>query len=190
MSHDVSNDDSITFCLMAYQMMIPSCTLCLMTYQMMIPCTLCLITRRYFSKNGGIIEAFLECADACAGESPNSAMVQSPSVQCRITPDGKPAVISTHDQLLDGQSFSGCIFPAQGGYRREIIRQAMAVCEVRSALASDSHCGCAWRFCDALSNVTHSDICGGCLQSVRTLVVKTESIVLTIRRGCFGDYRE
>ena len=84
------------------------------------------IADRYFSMNGGIVEAFLECAD-----DSNSAQVQSPSVQCRITPDGKPSVISMHDQLLDGQSFSGCIFPAQGTYRREIIQQATAVCEVR-----------------------------------------------------------
>ncbi|MCA1481760.1 carboxylate-amine ligase, partial [Bradyrhizobium sp. NBAIM08] len=47
----------------------------------------------------------------------------SPSVQCRIDPDGVCDVASTHDQLLggkDGQVFLGAYFPAQPGYAATI----------------------------------------------------------------------
>lgn len=58
---------------------------------------------------GAIVEAFVE------GESK-----RSPSVQGRITPNGKVEILSTHDQILggpDGQIYLGCRFPADEAYR-------------------------------------------------------------------------
>jgi hypothetical protein len=48
-------------------------------------------------------------------------------VQLRITPLGKVELLSTHDQMLggpSGQSYLGCIFPADPGYARAITRDA------------------------------------------------------------------
>lgn len=61
-----------------------------------------------FNEMGGVVEAFVE------GE-----IKESPSVQCRIDPDGKCGVASTHDQLLGGESgqvFLGAYFPANTEY--------------------------------------------------------------------------
>ena len=58
---------------------------------------------------GGIAEAFVE-----------GDVKSSPSVQCRINAVGVPQVISTHDQVLGGESgqiFEGCTFPAAEDYR-------------------------------------------------------------------------
>src|SRR5438477_720837 len=55
---------------------------------------------------------------------------RSPSVQLRITPLGKVELLSTHDQLLggpSGQSYLGCVFPADTGYAVLITRQAEKV---------------------------------------------------------------
>lgn len=60
----------------------------------------------------GIVEEFID------GE-----IKESPSVQCRINPLGMTDVISTHDQLLGGESgqvFIGATFPANLEYTREI----------------------------------------------------------------------
>ncbi len=56
--------------------------------------------------------------------------VRSPSVQLRITPLGKVEVLSTHDQMLggpSGQSYLGCIFPADPAYAAAITRDAARV---------------------------------------------------------------
>jgi hypothetical protein len=61
---------------------------------------------------GGVVEAFVE------GE-----IKTSPSVQCRINPLQKVDVISTHDQVLGGESgqvYIGATFPADEAYRYEI----------------------------------------------------------------------
>ena len=53
--------------------------------------------------------------------------VRSPSVQLRITPLGKVEVLSTHDQMLGGpggQSYLGCIFPADPAYASAITHDA------------------------------------------------------------------
>src|SRR5207249_10960281 len=53
--------------------------------------------------------------------------VRSPSVQLRITPLGVVELLSTHDQLLggpSGQSYLGCVFPADTGYAALITREA------------------------------------------------------------------
>lgn len=66
----------------------------------------------------GIVEAYME------GEEKTS-----PSVQCRINPLGEVDIISTHDQVLAGdtnQVFVGAHFPADVSYRAEIA--ALAKC--------------------------------------------------------------
>ncbi|MFN0200752.1 MAG: peptide ligase PGM1-related protein [Bacteroidia bacterium] len=65
-----------------------------------------------FHSMGGIVEAFI------SGEK-----MESPSVQCRINPLGEPDIISTHDQLLGGESgqvYLGASFPANAEYSQEI----------------------------------------------------------------------
>ena len=72
-----------------------------------------------YSEMGGIVEAFVD------GE-----IKESPSVQCRITPLGHCEIISTHDQLLGGESgqvFVGAKFPASSEYASELGKMGMAV---------------------------------------------------------------
>ena len=74
-----------------------------------------------FQQMGGIVEAFID------GE-----LKESPSVQCRIDPDGVCGVASTHDQLLSGESgqvFIGAYFPAQPAYAVAISRMGKKVAE-------------------------------------------------------------
>ena len=57
---------------------------------------------------------------------------RSPSVQMRVTPLGKLEVLSTHDQLLggpSGQSYLGCVFPADAAYASTITEDAVKVGE-------------------------------------------------------------
>ncbi len=63
---------------------------------------------------GAIVESFIEGDEK-----------RSPSAQYRVDPLGNLDVISTHDQVLGGNSgqiFLGCRFPADGQYRLEIQR--------------------------------------------------------------------
>src|SRR5262249_11277863 len=74
-----------------------------------------------FQEMGGIVEGFVE------GE-----IKQSPSVQCRIDPDGHYQVASTHDQLLGGeggQVFLGAYFPADPAYAVTIGHMGKKVAE-------------------------------------------------------------
>jgi len=74
-----------------------------------------------FNSMGGIVEAFIE-GDA----------KESPSVQCRINPLGVSEIISTHDQLLGGESgqvFLGATFPANIEYTREIAEMGKIVAD-------------------------------------------------------------
>lgn len=74
-----------------------------------------------FEQMGGIVEAFVE------GE-----LKMSPSVQCKIDPLGNVEIISTHDQVLGGDSgqiFIGAHFPADESYRIEIGKLAKAIAE-------------------------------------------------------------
>ncbi len=71
-----------------------------------------------FRERGGIVE---ERVGVGAQE------VRSPSVQLRVTPLGQVELLSTHDQMLggpSGQSYLGCIFPADPAYAVEISREA------------------------------------------------------------------
>ena len=55
---------------------------------------------------------------------------RSPSVQLRVTPLGAVELLSTHDQLLggpSGQSYLGCVFPADTGYAALITPEAAKV---------------------------------------------------------------
>jgi hypothetical protein len=55
---------------------------------------------------------------------------RSPSVQLRVTPLGDVELLSTHDQLLggpSGQSYLGCVFPADTGYASLITQEAAKV---------------------------------------------------------------
>lgn len=79
----------------------------------------------YFRKlgsMGGIVEEFVSAKEA-----------RSPSVQMRINPDRSVQLISSHDQVLGGntgQSYQGCRFPANDSYRQLIQREAFAIAEV------------------------------------------------------------
>src|SRR5881398_3798502 len=56
--------------------------------------------------------------------------IRSPSVQLRVTPLGVVELLSTHDQLLggpSGQSYLGCVFPADPGYAALITGEAAKV---------------------------------------------------------------
>jgi PGM1 C-terminal domain/ATP-grasp domain len=55
---------------------------------------------------------------------------KSPSVQLRVTPLSDVELLSTHDQLLGGQSgqtYLGCVFPANPEYAPAITREAAKV---------------------------------------------------------------
>ncbi len=70
---------------------------------------------------GGIVEVFVD-----------GLKKHSPSVQCRINPLGKVEVLSTHDQLLGGESgqvFLGATFPADQEYAKEIGEMGRCVSE-------------------------------------------------------------
>jgi hypothetical protein len=54
----------------------------------------------------------------------------SPSVQLDITPYGEVAVLSTHEQVLDGensQRYTGCRFPADPAYAADLARYGRAI---------------------------------------------------------------
>jgi hypothetical protein len=72
-----------------------------------------------FTSMNGIVEEYIE------GKTKTS-----PSVQCRVNPLGKVDVISTHDQILGGESgqvFMGARFPAHTDYAVDIGAMGMAV---------------------------------------------------------------
>lgn len=74
-----------------------------------------------FQHMGGIVESFVE-----------GDIKTSPSVQCRINPMGECKVISTHDQLVGGESgqvFLGANFPAAEEYAIEIGEDGKKVAE-------------------------------------------------------------
>ena len=72
-----------------------------------------------FERDGGIVE------ERIVGEE-----LLSPSVQLRARPDGSVELLSTHDQLLggaSGQSYLGCVFPADPAYSRLISEPAQRI---------------------------------------------------------------
>lgn len=72
-------------------------------------------------EKGGIVEAFID------GEEKGS-----PSVQCRINPLGMVDIISTHDQVLGGESgqvYLGASFPAKPDYAPALAEMGRLVAE-------------------------------------------------------------
>jgi hypothetical protein len=65
---------------------------------------------------GAVVEAFIEGDEK-----------RSPSVQFRIDPSGFVEAVSTHDQILEGQVFLGCRFPADDAYRLSIQAEGQKV---------------------------------------------------------------
>jgi len=79
---------------------------------------------RKFEEMGGIVEELIDAEE-----------VRSPSVQMRIYPGGKAVLVSSHEQVLGGntgQVYLGCRFPADEEYRLMIQEQARRVGEVLS----------------------------------------------------------
>jgi hypothetical protein len=77
-----------------------------------------------FQHMGGIVEEFVE-----------GDIKTSPSVQCRINPMGDCKVISTHDQVVGGESgqvFMGAHFPAAEEYAIQIGTYGLKVAEALS----------------------------------------------------------
>jgi PGM1 C-terminal domain len=75
-----------------------------------------------FQQMGGIVEAFVE-----------GTVKASPSVQCRINPLGEIDIISTHDQVLGGESgqiFMGASFPCNQAYCATIAAEARKIAAV------------------------------------------------------------
>jgi PGM1 C-terminal domain len=73
------------------------------------------------AEQGGVVEERIQGTD-----------FQSPSVQLRVTPLGDLELLSTHDQLLggkSGQTYLGCVFPANPEYAATITREAAKVGE-------------------------------------------------------------
>ncbi|MGI8993289.1 MAG: peptide ligase PGM1-related protein [Nocardioidaceae bacterium] len=55
---------------------------------------------------------------------------RSPSVQLTVTPDGDTEVLSTHDQILGGESgqvYEGCRFPADEAYAGQIAEYGLRI---------------------------------------------------------------
>jgi hypothetical protein len=75
-----------------------------------------------FTREGGIVEEFVEGAE-----------LRSPSAQLRTGPHGEVIAISTHDQILGGESgqvFEGCRFPAEDDYRVDVQTAGLRIGEV------------------------------------------------------------
>jgi hypothetical protein len=72
-----------------------------------------------FAQQGGVVEERLEGVE-----------IRSPSAQARNTPLGDVQILSTHDQLLGGESglsFLGAAFPADPSYATEIAGQTLKI---------------------------------------------------------------
>ena len=69
-----------------------------------------------FGRRGGIVEKFID-----------GLFKTSPSAQGMIYPNGRVEIISTHEQILDGQTYKGAIFPANESYRGILQEHAWRV---------------------------------------------------------------
>jgi hypothetical protein len=67
--------------------------------------------------------------------------LRSPSVQLELTPGGEARVVSTHDQILSGQRYLGCRFPAEPAYARAITDSARRVGAVLAAAGARGRAG-------------------------------------------------
>ena len=86
-----------------------------------------------FELQGATYESYMKMLQERKGVVEERIMGQefrSPSVQLRITPLGKVELLSTHDQLLggpSGQSYLGCVFPADIAYASMISHEAAKI---------------------------------------------------------------
>jgi hypothetical protein len=86
-----------------------------------------------FELQGETYQSYMEKLQERKGVVEERIMGQefrSPSVQLRITPLGKVELLSTHDQLLggpSGQSYLGCVFPADIAYAGLISQEAAKI---------------------------------------------------------------
>jgi hypothetical protein len=93
-----------------------------------------------FRRMGGIVEEFIEADEKT-----------SPSAQFRTSPMGDVQEVSTHDQILGGDSgqiYLGCSFPARDEYREQIRTAGRRVGEVLASHEVVSRYGVdflAWR---------------------------------------------
>ncbi|MEU6952404.1 peptide ligase PGM1-related protein [Streptomyces sp. NPDC045714] len=80
-------------------------------------------------ESGVIAEAWIEGGD-----------VSSPSFQGRLTEGGGVEAISTHDQVFgaQGQSYTGCVFPARVDYRSVLVDYGLRVGRALLELGVDS----------------------------------------------------
>ncbi len=93
------------------------------------------IEQRFRSVLGDHAEGYLESLGAEGGvveERVGGEEVRSPSVQFRITPLGEVEILSTHDQVLGGdtgQVYLGARFPADPAYARRITDETAKVAD-------------------------------------------------------------
>ena len=86
-----------------------------------------------FESRGVTFESYMDKLEKRKGvveERIIGEQFRSPSVQLRVTPLGKVELLSTHDQLLggpSGQSYLGCVFPADTAYASLITREAAKI---------------------------------------------------------------
>src|SRR6266581_6835349 len=86
-----------------------------------------------FELEGATYESYMKTLQERKGVVEERIMgeeFRSPSVQLRVTPLGAVELLSTHDQLLggpSGQSYLGCVFPADCAYASLITREAAKV---------------------------------------------------------------
>jgi hypothetical protein len=71
-----------------------------------------------FKRKEGIVEEWIEGEEKL-----------SPSVQVRIHPSGEVEVLSTHEQILNGQVYQGAIFPADKAYRAKLNQYGRSIGE-------------------------------------------------------------
>jgi hypothetical protein len=96
------------------------------------------LSKLEWSSSSGDIGAFLRKFDQMGGiveEMIDAEEVRSPSVQMRIQPDGNAKLVSSHEQVLGGntgQVYLGCRFPAREEYRLMIQEQARRIGAVLS----------------------------------------------------------
>lgn len=82
---------------------------------------------------GVSVEAFLAGLALQGGiveERITGAEIRSPSVQMRVSPTGEAEILSTHDQILGGETgltFLGCTFPADPSYALQISEEAAKI---------------------------------------------------------------
>ena len=67
--------------------------------------------------------------------------LRSPSVQLELTPGGEARIVSTHDQILSGQRYLGCRFPAEPAYARAITESARRVGALLAAAGARGRAG-------------------------------------------------